>query len=115
MVEEFEFWINSIMQDYPPPEELNSMLFILKQQKSFAYLEISFYEGIPSFNKLAYRVLESEFFTHDYLKVINKLVLLNRVKNMIEDVLTRNEFKIYLKNKKIYLLFNEKIEYLFTI
>ena len=115
MVDEFEQWLSSLIEDTPPSDELDSLLFILKKRGDFAHLELNFYEGKPTLNKLAFRPLEAQFFALKKLNNVDDKILFNRVKDLLDEIFFKSYFKNYFKSKKIYILFKDNIEYLFTV
>ena len=48
MVNEFKFWIKSILEQTPPPEEINSLLFVLNYSKNYGFIELNFYQDKPN-------------------------------------------------------------------
>ncbi len=115
MIKKLQDWIEGILEDDALPEEISSILFNVVENGKFKYLELKGFEGSIDLNKITYFPLEAQFFCcKDFLYVEDKLFLF-RIKNSIEEAFSSVTLCFLLKNKKIYLRYNQQINYLFTV
>ena len=117
MVDEFVFWLKSISDDNPIPDEIDCIVFIVKAKGKYAYLELNGYEGKPDFYKICYRPLEAQFFHSKNFNNISTKILNYRIKNLIEDAFVNKEIiKVFKKviNNEIHNYFAGSIS-LFNI
>lgn len=115
MIKAFAFWLESIVEDDPLPDEVENIMFLVKENGEFKYLEFRGYEKGLNINSIFFRPLEAEFFSIMGLYHKNQKVFLNRLKLIIDEVFFNEELKIQFKNRNIYLMQEDILEYLFTI
>ena len=114
MIEKFVFWLCGIVEDDPLPDEIQCILFIVKSNGNYKYLEMQGYEKGVDFTKLFYRPLEAEFFDIRELVTSNKNVFEYRLKSLIDEAFSSEVLKQQFIGRKIYIFINH-LEYLFLI
>ena len=115
MVNKFTFWLESIVEDDPLPDEINSILFKVDKNGGYKFIKLLGYSGVPNVNKIAYFPLEAQFFLdHTLAKQPTDKFLFN-AKYIIEECFNSLILKKQFKGKKIYFQFNNVVEYLFKI
>lgn len=115
MIDTFIFWLNSIVEDSPIPDEVENIVFVVKENGDYRYLELRGYEETININSIFFRPLEAEFFTLTNLYHKGANVFIYKLKSMIDEAFFADGLKWQFKNRKIYLLYNDKLEYLFSI
>ena len=113
MVKDFIFWLTSIAEENPIPDEVDCILFIASSQDGYCFLQMNGFEGVPDEHKNCFRPLEAQFFYSKELQNISEKILKYRIKYAIEEAFFDKNLKYEYKNKKIYLMLNKNMEYLF--
>ena len=114
MIKKFSFWLESIVEDEPIPNEINIIVFKLNQNGKYYFLELFGLEKQLNINKMAYRPLEAQFFCLKDLFLTNNSVMLYKLKNLIDTAFENCFLKEQFKNKKIYF-FYKNFEFLFCV
>ena len=115
MVEKLTFWLLSIFEDDPLPDEINVLLFNVKTNGKYKYLEVKGYENFICDNSNSFFPLEAQFFDCLELAKLDDKKFYLRSKYIIEEAFSNNELKYILKKIKIYIRMNNSLEYLFTV
>lgn len=113
MVKCFAFWLESIVEDDPLPDEITTIIFKVNQKNKFAFIEMLALEGKPNISSQVFCPLEAQFFNVSKIYSSNKDVFFLRIKTLIEDAFDNKNIKIQYKNKKIYLYYNNLATFLF--
>ena len=111
----FEFWVSGIIEDDPLPDEIDCIVFNVKNNAKYVYVEMLGYEKTPNFNQIAYRPPEAEWYSSKQMQNIKNVLLKQRVRNAIDECFASPALKQQFKKRNIYLLFNGKCEFLFTV
>lgn len=115
MLEKFIFWVESIFEDDPLPDEISIIVFNTIKNGKYKYLELRGYEKPLSFNNIFFRPLEAEcFYCNDLARLKDDLFKV-RVKWLIEECFVSKMLKYELKNVEIYFNFDENLEFLFVV
>lgn len=114
MISSFAFWLHGIVEDDPLPDEIKNIVFVIKQNGEYSYLELRGYETL-SINTIFYRPLEAEFFDLMGIYHMSNKVFLHRIKSMIDEAFSMEELKVQFAKRNIYLIIGDGVEYLFTI
>jgi len=114
VVDEFIFWLESIVEDDPLPEEIDVILFKTNFNGKYKYLELLGYQTQINENSLSYRTPEMQFFKSKELAKLNDITFYNRCKYLIEECFSSGILKQQFSGKKIYFHF-KNIEFLFKI
>lgn len=115
MVKKFTFWLESIVEDDPLPDEVDIIVFKVNSNGKYKYLEMLGMEKEVNLNKETFRPLEAQFFSLKPILNSNYEVFEYRIKSLIEDSFDSKIIKQQYKNKKIYLYFNDRLQFLFEI
>ena len=115
MIEKFRFWLYSIVEQTPIPDEIENILFTLTIDEHGSFLKMEGFEKEINLNILCFRPLEAEFFAMGGYKHKNKDVIIYNVKEIIDESFSDNFLKEQFKKRKIYFMCNQKLEYLFKI
>ena len=113
MVERFIFWLKAINFFEPMPDEIKCLLFVVIKNGKYAYLELRGFEKIPGENDSYYRPQEAEFFYSKELTNIDERLLIHRVKYLISEAFSDEVIKQIYRKEKVYLKYDNIIEYLF--
>ena len=115
MVKIFQDWLMQIVEDDPLPDEIDHVLFSIKQNGKYKFVYIKGYEKKIDVNAIAYFPLEAQFFKCRELAVLDENIIFERVKYLIDESFSSLILKQQIKNKKIYLEFKNNFEYLFKV
>ena len=118
IIENFSFWLESIVEDDPIPYEIKNISFVYTKTNSCFVLCMGGTEFKPNQNNIFdFFPLEAQFF---YFTELNKIEDENYYKNLIKTCIDESFSSSYLKeqyNKK-YIYFGEygkKLEFLFQV
>lgn len=115
MVENFKLWLEGLLEDDPVPEEIDILLFNIKSNGEYKFIELIGYENQINSNAITYYPLESQFYWNHALAKQDNKTFIFEVKYIIEEAFASLILKTQLKNKKIYLKCNNEINYLFKV
>lgn len=115
MVDRFISWLEGILEDDPLPEEIDILVFNIRQNGKYKYIELIGYENHISENQIAYYPLEAQHFICNEMAKFDDEKFIFECKYLIEECFVSNILKYQLKNKKIYLKNNNKIDYLLKV
>lgn len=114
MVSEISFWLESIVEDDPLPDEIELILFKTNFNGEYKYLELLGYEKEINENALPFRTLEMQFFKSKDLEKLKDITFYNRCKYLIEECFESEILKHEYRGRKIYFYF-KKLEFLFVV
>lgn len=115
MIKKLQDWIEGIFEDDAIPEEITTIVFNIVENGKFKYLELKGYEGCIDANKISFFPLEAQFFCCKDLLINEDNLFLYRIKTSIEEAFSSATLEYLLKNRKVYLKYNQNINYLFTV
>ena len=113
MVKKFIFWLNSIFEASPLPDEIKYIVFKVNFAGKFKFVEMFGYELFPNENLDCFRHLEAQYFNCTELAKMEDNKFLFNLKYLIEECLSDEVISFILKGKSIFLYFNNKLELLF--
>lgn len=114
MVVKFTSWLEGLIEDDPLPYEINIIVFNIRQNGRYRYLECIGYEQEINQNSVAYYPLEAQcFLCHELAKLDDRIWF--ECEYIIEESFSSKILKQQFKNKKIYLKYKEKIKFLFKV
>ena len=114
MVANFTSWLEKLFEDYPMPDEMQSILFET-HVGAYNYVELKAYEREPNINAICYYPIEAQFYHDNSLAKMNEKQFINRLYYLIEECFSNEFLNWHLKNKKIYLKYKNNIKYLFNV
>ncbi len=115
MVEKLAFWLESIFEDDPLPDEITKLVFEIKYNGKYRYLSLKGYEKEINPNIITFFPLEAQFFSCNELMGLDIKTFVYRIEYIIEKAFSSNILKILLKNILIYIKHNDKIKFLFKV
>jgi len=114
MVNRFTFWLEGIVEDDPLPTEIKNIVFVVKHNGKYKYLEMQGYEKEISPNAIFYRPLEAEFFSLKELSLDGENLFEYKVKTLIDEAFFSPSLKQQFAGRKIYFL-NRNLQFLFIV
>ena len=114
MVSRFTFWLEGIVEDDPLPTEIKNIVFDVKHNGKYKYLEMQGFEKKISPNAIFYRPLEAEFFALKELSQDGENLFEYKVKTLIDEAFFSPILKQQFAGRKIYLL-NRNLQFLFIV
>ncbi|MBE7075275.1 MAG: hypothetical protein E7376_04785 [Clostridiales bacterium] len=115
MVKQFTFWLEGLVEDDPLPDEIKIIVFNIRINGVYKYIELIGYEKEININSNVYYPLEAQFFSNLSLAKSSFHAFYNTVKYLIDESFSSAILKQSFKNRKIYLKFQEKAELLFNV
>ena len=115
MVNKFIFWIKSILEEFPMPDEIKYVVFNVKFAGKYKFLELKGYEQYPNENDNCFIPLEAQFFNCKELAKMKEKQFIYNLKYLIEECFSDEFIAFVLKGRSIFLYFNNKLELLFKI
>lgn len=113
MVEKFIFWLKSVFEETPLPDEIKNIVFKVNHAGKFKFVELRGYEQYPNENADCYRPLEAQYLNLKELAKMEEKLFIYNLKNLIEECFSDKLISFILKGKNIFLNFNNKLELLF--
>ena len=114
MTQKLAFWLESIVEDDPLPDEVDVIVFKLNANGNYKYLELLGLENELNLNKETFRPLEAQFFDLKEILTKDERVFVYRLKTIIDEAFSSLVLKQQYKNRKIYLYVNT-FEFLFEV
>ena len=115
MVNKFIFWLKSIFENTPLPDEIKYIVFKVNFAGKFKFVELIGYEQYPNVNANCYLPLEAQYFNCTNLAKMEENLFVYNLKNIIEECCSDNFISFNLKGKTIFLLFKNKMELIFKV
>ena len=118
MIEEFVFWLLSVVEDDPIPYEISNICFCYAQNGEAKTLFMGGCEYAPKLNYLFdYFPLEAQFFNSKQLdKFLNTNYYDKIVCDLIDESFANDMLKKEFYGRKIYFgEYKDKLKYLFTV
>ena len=120
MITEFQFWLESIVEDFPIPYEVKHICFVYEKHNNAFVLSMGGCELKPNINNIFdYYPLEAQFFfdkTINNIKTQNEDYYAKIVKTVIDESFSSDYLKIQFDDKSIYFgEYGNKLDFLFTI
>jgi len=85
LVKSLEFWLLSIVEDDPLPDEIKIIVFNIISNGEFLTLSLTGFESLNNMNKVPYNPLEAQFYyDKKYLKLDAKSFII-KFKNAIDE------------------------------
>lgn len=114
MIAKFAFWLESIVEDDPLPDEINIIVFKINSNGKYRCIELLGLENELNLNKVTFRPLEAQFFGINSFLNKPQNVFLYAVKDMIDEAFFSPILKQQYKGRKIYL-YDKDFEFLFEV
>ncbi len=118
MIEEFSFWLNSIVEDDPIPYEVKHITFMYIENNNSFFVCVGGNEFKPNTNNMFdYFPLEAQFFYSKKMNEINSETYLKKlVVYCIDESFSSPYLKEQFMNRKIYICKRgEKPKFLFVV
>lgn len=115
MVDRLISWLEGLLEDDPIPNEIDIIVFNIRENGKYKYLELIGYEHCISENQIAYYPLEAQHFICKEIAKFDDEKFIFESKYLIEECFKSKILKFQLKNKKIYLKNNREINFLFKV
>lgn len=113
MVEKFIFWLKSVFEEMPLPDEIKHIVFKVNYAGKFKFVELNGYEQYPNDNIDFFRPLEAQYFNCNELAKMEDNLFEYNLKYLIEECFSNKLIAFILKGRTIFLHFNNKLELLF--
>ena len=114
MVNKFIFWLECIFEETPLPDEIKNIVFKVNFSGKYKFVELNGYELYPYENADCFRPLEAQFFNCNELAKLDDDVFIYQIKYIVEECLIDENISFILKGKKVFLYFNNNLEFLFV-
>lgn len=113
MVEKFIFWIRSIFEETPLPDEIKNVVFKVNYAGKYKFIELLGYEENSNLNINCYRPLEAQFFNCKELAIMEENAFIYNLKYLIEECFSDEFISFILKGKNVFLYFKNNFNFLF--
>lgn len=118
MINNFQYWLESIVEDNPIPYEIKHICFICSQNGKILTLSMGGCELKPTQNNMFdYYPLEAQFyFDRKLFKITNQEYYKKLVKDIIDESFSSYYLKYQFNGKSIYFgTLNGDLEFLFSL
>ena len=120
MITEFQFWLESIVEDDPIPYEIKNICFVYEKHNNAFVLSMGGCELKPNNNNIFdYYPLEAQFYfdkSFNNIKIEKEDYYKQIVKAVIDESFSSDYLKSQYNNRNIYFgEYGQTLEFLFTI
>ncbi|MBE7082289.1 MAG: hypothetical protein E7378_01230 [Clostridiales bacterium] len=115
MVKQFTFWLEGIFEDDPLPDEIDTLVFNVRHNGAYKYVELKGYEKKFIANANFYYPLEAQFFGNKQLAKQSEGLFEYNVKLCIEECFASANLKQQCHNRNVYFSNGDKLEFLFKV
>jgi len=115
MVNSLKFWLASIIEDDPLPDEIKTIVFNVGDNGKFLTLSMFGYETILNINKMPYNPLEAQFFFDKNSSKLPIQKYLIRLKNSLDECFIDKQLYNGFYKRKIYIRYKGEETFLFEV
>lgn len=109
------FWLSSIVEDTPLPDEIKKIVIVVYSEKKNKYLKFLGYEKQIDINAPAFYPLEGQYFYYKDMLTLSEKEMILRIISTIEDSFYDKGLKHEYANREIFVYYGKNLKFLFKV